>query len=62
MVTTPLNVAKLVPEASVMTARWISPLVSVGTVVPKLTLLVELLKVRVLLSCNTEPPLSVRLA
>ena len=62
MLTTPLNVAKFVPEASVMTARWMSPLVSVGNVVPKVTLLVELLKVWLLLSRSTEPPLSVRLA
>ena len=31
---------------------------SVGTVVPKVTLLVELLKVWLLLSCSTEPPLT----
>ena len=50
MVTAPLNVAKFVPEASVMTARWMRPLVSVGAVVPKVTLLVELLKVWPLLN------------
>ena len=53
-----MNVAKFVPEASVMTARWMSPLVSVGPVVPKVTLLVELLKVWLLLSRSTEPPLT----